>query len=88
MAEVSVDGSEHKGAVKREMFQPPGQCDPQSHIPCQCPLRTVVDVPDQLPFAAVPENRKKLEDWILEYYTPGAFNVCKRQPMPSTAGPP
>ena len=38
--------------------------------------------------AAIPENRKKFEDWILKYYTPGAFNVCKRQPMPSTAGPP
>ena len=88
VAEVTVDGSEDEGAVKREMFQPPGQCDPQSHIPCQCPLRTVVDVPEQLPFAAVLENRMKLEDWILEYYTPGALNVCKRQPMPSTAGPP
>ena len=24
----------------------------------------------------------------MKYYSPGAFNICKRQPMPSTAGPP
>ena len=76
---VAVCGNEDEAAVKKDMFQPPGQCDPQSHIPCQCPLRTFVDVPDQLPFAAVPQKRKEPEDWILKYYSPGAFNVCKRQ---------
>ena len=24
----------------------------------------------------------------MKYYSPGAFNICKHQPMPSTAGPP
>ena len=88
--QVSVGDDEDKGkeTMKQEMFQPTGQCDPQSQLPCQCPLRTVVDVPDKLPIAAVPENRKELEDWILNHYKSGAFNVCKRQPMPSTAGPP
>ena len=52
------------------------------------PIRTDVEVPEKLPMAAVPENRKKLEEWILRYYSPGAFNIWKRQPMPSTAGPP
>ena len=51
-------------------------------------MRTVVEVPDKLPMAAVPENWKKLKEWILKYYNPGAFNTCKRQPMPSTAGLP
>ena len=63
---VSVDGNTDKVPEKKEMFQPLGQCDPQSQLPCQCPLRTVVDVPDSLPVATVPENRKKLEDWILK----------------------
>ena len=72
---VSVGGDEDKEPVSQEMFQPPGQCDPQSNLPCQCPLRTNVEVPDRLPFAAVPENRKRLEEWILKNYNPGAFNV-------------
>ena len=38
--------------------------------------------------AAVPDNRKKLKYLILKCYSPGAFNICKRQPMPSAAGPP
>ena len=89
--EVTVGGQGDDVAVKQvktEIFQPPGQCDPESNLPCRCPLRTVVEVPEQLPMAAVPENRKKLEEWILKCYSPGAFNICKRQPMPSTAGPP
>ena len=85
---VGVSGDVDKGPGDQGMFQPHGQCDPQSELPCRCPLRTNVEVPDRLPVAAVPENRKELEDWILKYYSPGAFNVCKRQPMPSTAGPP
>ena len=83
------DGSDiNKETLQKLIFQPQGQCDPQSHLPCQCPMRTVVEVPEKLPMAAVPENREKLEEWILKYYSPGAFNICKRQPMPSTAGPP
>ena len=39
---VSIGADGDKETVKQTMFQPPGQCDPQSHIPCQCPLRTVV----------------------------------------------
>ena len=74
--------------ISRPMFQPRGQCDPENPLTCQCPIRTEVEVPEKRPMAAVPENRKKLEEWILEYYKPGAFNICKRQPMPSTAGPP
>ena len=85
---VTVGGDEDEGTERQEGFQPPGQCDPQSSLPYRCPLRTSVQVPDRLPVAALPENRKELEDWILKYHSPGAFNVCKCQPMPSTAGPP
>ena len=85
---VSVGDDDKETINQQAMFQPSGQCDPQSHLPCQCPMRTVVEVPVKLPVAAVPENRKQLEEWILSYYSPRPFNVCKRQPMPSTAGPP
>ena len=44
---------EDKETEKQGGFQPPGQCDPQSKLPCRCPLRTNVEVPDRLPFTAV-----------------------------------
>ena len=83
VSEVTIAWKEDEEAEQQGVFQPPGQCDPQSNLPCRCPLKTNVEVPDRLPVAAVPENRKKLEAWILKYYSPGAFNICKRQPMPS-----
>ena len=57
--QVSVDGVEDKETGKQGMFLPPGQCDPQSQLPWQGPLRTIVDVPERLPIAAIPENRKE-----------------------------
>ena len=36
---------EDKEVTEETMFQPQGQCDPESHLPCQCPMRTVVEVP-------------------------------------------
>ena len=55
MDTVSVDGGENKDSKeqKQGMFQPPGQCDPQSNLPCRCPLTMNVEVPDRLPFTAV-----------------------------------
>merc|ERR1711954_156820 len=66
---------------------------PAGPIPCGTLLyrkapHSVMKEVFSLPFPAIPANRKRLEDWILQYYSPGAFNICKRQPMPSTAGPP
>ena len=85
---VSVSGDDDREPGERGMFQPHGQCGPKSNLPCWCPLRTNVEVPDRLLVAALPEKRKKLEDWILKYYSPEVFNVCKCQPTPSTACPP
>ena len=45
VSKVSVDGDEDKETERQGMFQPHGQCDPQSELPCQCPLRTNVNVP-------------------------------------------
>ena len=73
-------GQGYKGTERQEVFQPPGQCDPQSSLPCRCPLRTSVQVPDRLPVAALPENRKELEVWILKYHSPGAFNFASASP--------
>jgi hypothetical protein len=68
-----------------ELLQPVGECDHESEIPCQCPRREFVDPPNSMPYQATLE---KLEDWLKDYYASSAFNICKRQTMPSTAGPP
>ena len=34
---ISVGGDDCKGSVQQQaIFQPQGQCDPESHLPCQC----------------------------------------------------
>ena len=63
-------------------------CDPDSTLPCRCPTRSYPDPPQKLPFPAIPENREKLEKYILEWGAAGPFNTCTKQPMPETAGPP
>ena len=68
--------------------QPKGECDPESELPCSCPRRAFVDPPEKLPMPATDSNRKALEEWIKDYYKAGAFNTCKRQHWPITAGPP
>ena len=37
--------------------QPSGKCDPESELPCLCPRRTFVDLPEEMPMAS---NRKAL----------------------------
>ena len=56
MDKVSVGDDDGKEAVRQMMYQPRGQCDPESSLLCQCPMRTVAEVPEKLPMAAVPEN--------------------------------
>ena len=70
------------------VYQEEGKCDPDSELPCRCPRREFVDPPDELPYPPTEENRKKLEDWIKQYYASSAFLACKRQEMPCTEGPP
>ena len=38
--------------------------------------------------AAMAGNRKTLEEFIRKHYETSAFNTCKRQHCPVTAGPP
>ena len=65
--EVTIVGKEDEEAEQQGVFQPPGQCDPHSNLPCRCPLKTNVEVPDRLTVAAVPENRKELEVRSLDF---------------------
>ena len=44
--------------------------------------------PTTVPFAPVAENRQKLQDWLLDYYSSSTFNVCDHQPLPMMEGPP
>merc|ERR1711867_56287 len=57
------------------VYQEVGECDPDSELPCRCPRRQYIDPPDKIPYAPVPENRQKLEDWIKDYYVSGAFSA-------------
>ena len=68
--------------------QPDGECDPDNPLPCSCPTREQVQAPQKVPFAATMQNRQRLEDWIKEYFKSSAFNVCRKQKMPETQGPP
>ena len=68
--------------------QPKGECDPESELPCSCPRRTFVDPPEEMPMAAMASNRKALEEFIRKHNKTSAFNTCKRQHWPATAGPP
>jgi hypothetical protein len=47
-----------------------------------------VDPPEEVPMAATASNRKALEEFIRKHYKTSAFNTCKRQHLPITAGPP
>ena len=42
--------------------------------PCECPRRQMPPKkPTTVPFAPVAENRQKLEDWLLDYYSSSTF---------------
>ena len=43
--------------------------------------------PDTLLMPATASNRGALEDFIKDWYAASAYNVCKRQAWPRTAGP-
>ena len=42
----------------------------------------------ELPIPAVEENREKLQNFLLDYYSASAFNACEHQPLPLVKGPP
>ena len=50
--------------------------------PCGCPLQAQpLEHPEQIPFPPLPENREKLENWVLHHYAASAFNTCPHQAL-------
>ena len=76
---------------------PPAQLDnvdsngptPAPQPTCSCPRRTKPPpAPSSLPFPATPENRVKLQEYILKHYAASTFNTCEHQVLPLMDGPP
>ena len=56
---------------------------------CGCLKRQLPpSIPDSLPFPAIPENRAKMKQWLLERYATSTFNKCPHQILPTMDGPP
>ena len=55
---------------------------------CNCPPRQLTPPKPSLPFPATPENREKLEKFLLVYYQASTFNTCGHQALPLMEGPP
>ena len=61
----------------------------QALAECGCPRRVgPPPPPERLPFEPTKENRKKLQEWILQRYSSSAFNTCDHQPIKTLAGEP
>ena len=84
----SEDDAQIQEIVHSAVRQPPGECDPDSPLPCSCPRRQFDNPPDSLPMPATASNREELEQFIRNWYAASAFNACKRQSWPITEGPP
>ena len=57
--------------------------------PYGCPRRQKPPpLPTKLPFAAQGENRSKLQEYLLDYYSSSTFNTCEHQLLPMMQGPP
>ena len=54
-------------------YQPVGECDPDSVLPCQCPRREFVDLPKSCPIEMKMENWAELEAWFFKHYVGRAF---------------
>ena len=56
---------------------------------CGCPRgQKPPPVSTKLPFAAHEENRSKLQEYLLDYYSSSTFNTCEHQLLPMMQGPP
>ena len=56
---------------------------------CICPKRTKpLPIPSTKPYPATEENRERLKQHLLDYYSSRTFNVCEHQPLPMMEGPP
>jgi hypothetical protein len=85
--ELAGETIKKNNVTKAAVRQPKGECDPESDLPCSCQRRVFMEPPDQLPVPATASNRKVLEEYIKNHFRAGAFNTCKRQHWPITAGP-
>ena len=55
--------------------------------PCGCLMREPPPpAPTQIPFPPTPENREKLQEWLLDHFASSAFNVCEHQQLPQKTG--
>ena len=79
--ELSGYGSKTK--LSSKIMKNQIKCEHDDEMKCVCPRRTVApDVPTSLPFPATEQNREKIKQWILNYYSSSAFNQCECQPLP------
>ena len=59
------------------------------YAPCGCLKREAPPPsPTKLSFHATEENRKRLEQYLLDYYKSSIFNKCEHQPLPMMEVPP
>ena len=78
----------HVDSSSDEPVHDTGKTDQQNRS-CDCPRRQLPPPkPEKLPFPATDDNRKKLEDWLLNYYRSSTFNTCEHQQLPLMEGPP
>ena len=61
---------------------------PHELAPCGCPKCTDPPSLPKLPFPATKQNRERLENFILDYWSSSTFNICPHQPPPYMSGPP
>ena len=55
---------------------------------CECPRRQLPPAPPtELPLPATEENRKKLQEYLFEYYKSNSFDTCQHQTLPMMEGP-
>ena len=86
--EGSCNAVTDESVKNTEPSQRPAQHSISKNNPCGCPDRTVPIRPEKLPFAAVPENNIKMEQWLKDYFASSTFNVCPEKYLPEMSGPP
>lgn len=58
-------------------------------VVCSCPKRVIPPAPPAtLPYPATDENRERLQQYLLDYYSASTFNICEHQLLPLMEGPP
>ena len=56
--------------------------------PCGCPKRSTPPPPPKPPMFPTANNRVRLQEFLLKYYSSSTFNTCTHQPLPAMSGPP